>query len=165
MSKLKAELNVDVSVENLWKIVSDYEHPSNWSPYIESAVITSDLNSGVGATRTCTVPGFGDVEEVISDWSDGVGFSFNVAASGPLESARSSVSVQPSATGAVALYETEYTLRDGITDEEKTFTDGYIRTVISESLSGLKYYAETGNKIGTVLPGAIDSTGIEVTAA
>lgn len=165
LSKLKAEINVDVSVENLWKIVSDYEHPSYWSPYIDSAVITSSVDSGVGATRTCTIPGFGDVEETISDWSDGVGFSINVEASGPLESARSTISVQPSVTGAVALYETEYSLREDLTDEEKASTDGYLRTVIAGSLLGLKHFAETGRKIGSVLPDEIDSTGIEITAA
>ena len=165
MNKLKAEINIDVSVENLWKIVSDYEHPYYWSPYIDSAEVTSSVDSGVGATRTCSVPGFGDVEETISDWSDGTGFSFNVKASGPVESARSSISVQPSATGTVALYEIEYLLRDGLADEEKTFTDGYLRTVISESLSGLKHFAETGIRIGSVLPDEIDSTGIEITAA
>ena len=165
MTKLQAELNIDVSVEHLWKIVSDYEHPDNWSPYIDSAVVTSSVDSGVGAVRTCAVPGFGDVEETISDWTDGVGFSFNVKASGPLESARSSMSVQPSVTGATALYEIEYLLRDGLTDEEKVSTDSYIRTVIAESLSGLKYFAESGRKIGSVLPDEIDSTGIEITAA
>ncbi len=165
MSKLKAEISVDVSVGHLWKIVSDFEHPNYYSPYIDSAVITSSADSGVGATRTCAVPGFGDVEEAISDWSDGVGFSINVEASGPLESARSTISVQPSGTGAVALYETEYSLREGLTDEEITSTDGYLRTVIAGSLSGLKQFAETGRKIGNVLPDEIDSTGIEITAA
>ena len=165
MSKLKAEINVDVSVEDLWKIVSDYEHPDNWSPYVDNAVVSSDVATGVGAVRTCTVPGFGDVEETISDWTEGVGFSFNVKASGPLVSARSSISVQSSVTGATAHIEMEYLLRDDLKDEEKIATDSYIRTVITESLSGLKHFAETGRKIGSVLPDEIDSTGIEITAA
>jgi hypothetical protein len=65
----------------------------------------------------------------------------------------------------VALYETEYSLREGLTDEEKTATGVYPRTVIAGSLSGLKHFAETGRKVGSVLPDEIDSTGVEITAA
>ena len=165
MGSLKAEVRVDLAIGDLWKIVGDYGNPNDWSPYVDSAEIISDVSSGAGAVRTCVIPGFGDVEERITDWQEGVGFSFDVKASGPVETARSTVTLRASGAATTVVYEIEFKLRDGLTTEEQTGAEGYFQMVLKESLLGLKHFAETGQKIGNVLPDGLDASAVVVIAA
>jgi len=111
------------------------------------------------------IPGFGDVEERITDWQEGVGFSFDVTASGPVETARSTVTLRASGAATTVVYEIEFKLRDGLTTEEQTGAEGYLQMVVKETLLGLKHFAETGQKIGNVLPDGLDTSAVVVIAA
>ncbi|MEE1673394.1 SRPBCC family protein [Agarivorans aestuarii] len=89
--KYKVETSVDINapVEQVWAVIGDFTNVA-WAPSVTASHPIGRADLGVGAGRHCALQGFGEIDEYITQWSEGQGFVYNVSPLGPLNNGHSS---------------------------------------------------------------------------
>ena len=167
MSVITKEITVDSTPERVWDVLSDYTGISNWSPSVESAEGTSSNEQGLGAVRSCQVSGLGSIEETVVDWKDGDHLTIEITPFGPMKKSISTWSVRDHNGKTIVRARVEFQAKFGLIGllMEKLIMRRKFSKVIGESLEGLRYYCETGEKVGTGLPAnATGAPPVEITA-
>ena len=78
-----ADLVVEAPAEKVWDVLADFSAVDTWVPLVKSSHIKGDKDRGVGVRRHCTVKGFGDIDEIVTDWDEGRSLSYRVSSLGP----------------------------------------------------------------------------------
>ena len=156
MSEVNGSTRINAGSEKVWEVISDYGNIQNWSPAVVSSALASEQATGVGAARTCDVPGFGNVEEKVTHWTEGESFTFEVTGVGPLRYARSTWHVAPEGAGARVSVRVEYRVKFGPLGAllNAVVIHRKIGSTLKQSLQGLKHHVETGEIVGTEVPRA-----------
>lgn len=83
--------SVDINAPMLdaWKVLRDF-HNVSWAPGVKASHAIGKSEIGVGAGRHCTLDGFGEIDEYITQWFEGQGFVYSLSPLGPLHQAQSS---------------------------------------------------------------------------
>ena len=104
----------------------------------------------LGAERACTIPGFGDVVETVTEWEDGSSLSYRVTGVPGVTDQQNRFSVTPKGDGSVVVLEVD--LEMVAPEEQRAAAERQFAEVMAITLAGLKQYAETGESMG--LPAA-----------
>jgi hypothetical protein len=81
MPSFRSTIDIDASATNTWRALSDFGNVFRINPLVESSHLTSDWTQGEETTRHCDLTIVGaSVEERITDWQEGVGYSAVVVA-------------------------------------------------------------------------------------
>jgi carbon monoxide dehydrogenase subunit G len=167
MSVVTREIKVNSTPERVWEVLSDYNGIANWSPSVQSAEGTTSNEQGIGAARACEVAGLGDIEETVIDWKDGKYLTVDLTPFGPMKFARSTWSVRASDSMTIVRATMNFQAKFGVlgTLMEKMIMRSKFSKVLGQSLEGLRYYCETGEKVGEGLPVNISGEPpVEITA-
>ena len=143
----------------------------DFSPAVAKAYYTSKARTGVGASRHCDLQNpSGYVEERITDWQEGKGFTIKIYESkAPLKSAFGRFMLRPIETvrfwhrfwsirrGTVVTFTVDYQLKFGrlgalmdLLIARRQFQKGADALV-----SGLKHFVETGERVGERIPAPV----------
>jgi len=87
--EVKSEIIINTSASVAWDLLKDFGHVSNWAPSVTKSYYLGTQTSGIGTGRHCDIAGFGSIQEVITDWQEGKGFTYSVTPLGPLAKSRS----------------------------------------------------------------------------
>ena len=88
--EVTSEIIIDASTAEVWDVLKEFGNVSEWAPAVSKSYYLDSQTSGVGTGRHCDIDGIGSIDEVVTDWQEGVGFSYSVTPLGPLDESNSS---------------------------------------------------------------------------
>ncbi len=71
-------IEIDAPIELVWSKISDLGDIQNWTKAVKESHYHTEQKSGIGAGRTCDVPGFGKLIENVLDWDEGKSFRLSL---------------------------------------------------------------------------------------
>ena len=88
--EVKSEVIINGSTVAVWDVLKEFGSVSDWAPAVSKSYYLDSQTSGVGTGRHCDIDGFGSIDEIVTDWQEGVGFTYSVTPLGPLAKSNSS---------------------------------------------------------------------------
>ena len=151
---LVCKKEINASAAEVWQVIRDFNNVYIWAPAVTASYGITNIDEGVGAGRHCKVKGFGEIDEHVTEWEDGVGFTYSVTPLGPLGDSHSRWVISPvSDNSSVVSLEYSYNLRFGIIGKlmhmlmmRNKLTSGF-----NEGLGNLKKRVETGETVRPIL--------------
>ena len=95
MNTLEIQTIIDGPGDDVWRVLSDFGGVQKWAPSVTNSYSLTESNGGPDAARHCDVAGFGGIQEYVTEWREGAGFTFRVTGVGPISEANSSWSALP----------------------------------------------------------------------
>ena len=112
--EVQSEVTIDASTDEVWDVLKEFGSVSDWAPSVSKSYYLDSQTSGVGTGRHCDIDGLGSIDEVVTDWQEGVGFTYSVTPLGPLDKSNSSWRLTRVSAGKTKLQVTfNYDLRFG----------------------------------------------------
>ncbi|MFW9856685.1 MAG: SRPBCC family protein [Candidatus Thorarchaeota archaeon] len=68
MSIIAVKSNVEASIDQVWNVISNFEQPHRYHPYIIKTQLLSDQKQGIGAKRRCDMNDNTFVVEEVIEW-------------------------------------------------------------------------------------------------
>ena len=155
MPKIYASIVIDAPREKVWEVLGDFTCVAAYSPDVRSARVVSKNGTGEGATRRLELNRQGYVEERVTTWSEGQGFSVSVIGQrSPLRQSSRRWWLARQGNGTEVTLEVNYQLKYGPIGAllDLISTRRALRGASDRSLSGLKYHVETGEAVGDRVP-------------
>jgi len=87
--QVTASIEINAAQDIVWTLLQDFANVE-WAPGVSKSYHIGHEKKGVGAGRHCELDGFGEIDEYITQWHEGIGYVYNVSALGPLHQAFSS---------------------------------------------------------------------------
>ncbi|MEE9217187.1 MAG: SRPBCC family protein [Anaerolineales bacterium] len=149
MTKVSGQIVIDAPAEKVWEVLADFGGVQKWAPGVAKSYSTSSNNSGADAARHCDVPGFGGIEEFVTEWSEGVGFSYRVEPFGMIDESTSTWKITPQGDKTLVYTELNVNMRYGPLGSlmEMLFVKRKIEKGTRNALEGLKHHVKTGELI------------------
>jgi hypothetical protein len=69
---------INAPIDLVWSKISNLADVQNWTKAVKESHYHTELTSGVGAGRTCDVPGFGTLIENVLEWEEGKSFRLSL---------------------------------------------------------------------------------------
>ena len=150
MTKVSGQIVIDAPAERVWEVLADFGGVQKWAPGVTESHSTSSNNSGVDAARHCDIPGFGGIEEYVTEWSEGVGFSYKVEPFGMIDESTSTWKITPQGDKTLVYTELNVNMRFGLFGSlmERLVVRRKIEKGTRNGLEGLKQHVMTGELIG-----------------
>jgi carbon monoxide dehydrogenase subunit G len=70
-TKVSRTVTINAPVADVWKTFVDFGNVADAVPSVKTSQLTSDLETGLGATRECHLAPMGVVQERITGWDEG----------------------------------------------------------------------------------------------
>jgi len=86
---------INAPTSAVWDVLKDFGNVSKWAPSVTKSHYLNEKTSGVGMGRHCDIEGFGGIQEYVTEWQEGEGFTYSVTALGPLAASNSSWWLSP----------------------------------------------------------------------
>ncbi len=87
--KVTAETHINAPASEVWDLLKEFGDVSEWAPGVTKSYHLNAKRSGVGTARHCDIKGFGSIQEYVTEWQEGVGFTYSVTPLGPLTESHS----------------------------------------------------------------------------
>ncbi len=71
-------IEIDAPIDLVWSKISNLADIQNWTKAVKSSHFHTEIERGIGAGRTCDVPGFGTLVENVLDWDEGKSFRLSL---------------------------------------------------------------------------------------
>ncbi|MDX2470104.1 MAG: SRPBCC family protein [SAR324 cluster bacterium] len=153
---VKITLPTKINPEKLWQIISDFSSVERFSSSVKSSPIISDIKTGVGTTRKCTLYDQGTLVEKITEIDEGKGLKFAVTEfSLPLVSLVAGMGVTDQGDGTGELYmEMNYVVKYGPIGflMGSLMMPMMMKKMMKSILTGLAFHAQSGETIGEEMP-------------
>lgn len=78
MRVLTEHVDIQAALPVVWTVLADFGGVDLWAPYMKSCHLIGERASGVGMRRGMRHAWGFRLEEVVTDWTEGRGFSFDV---------------------------------------------------------------------------------------
>ncbi len=111
---IRAEQRVAAPPAAVWAVLADFGNVHRWSPTVTASRLTSTAAAGPGCSRACDIRGMGRIEETVTAWDEGRGFTYVATPLGPMGAARNRWTVTAVPGGSVVAVEFAYRLRYGV---------------------------------------------------
>lgn len=82
-----SDITINAPKEKAWAVLGDFNNVYSWAPGVSKSYALGDKQQQVGASRSCTLSDFGSIDEVVTEWKQGEGFTYTVSPLGPLHNA------------------------------------------------------------------------------
>ena len=78
MRALTERVEIHAPKEAVWIALADFGGVADWAPYMKSSHLIGNLDTGIGTRRGMRHAWGFRLEEVVTRWDEGVGYSFDV---------------------------------------------------------------------------------------
>lgn len=82
-----AVATINAPKDQVWAVLADFDNVYTWAPGVSKSHGLGNKQQEVGAARYCKLSDFGEIDEVVTEWNQGDGFTYTVSALGPLDNA------------------------------------------------------------------------------
>jgi len=129
----------------VWEVLKEFGTVSEWAPTVTKSYYLNSKTSGVGTARHCDIQGFGGIQETVTDWQEGKGFTYSVTPLGPLAASNSRWNISSVDDQTSKLEVTlSYDIRFGILGKilHKLVMRKKLEQALPETLSATKKHVE-----------------------
>jgi ribosome-associated toxin RatA of RatAB toxin-antitoxin module len=103
---VRAASRIELPIESCWDNLRDLTRARHYVPGLTDTVVTTDQREGVGASRIVTHKQFGEMNETVVEWDEGVGLTVRLhkgdKPATPFREASFRYEFRPSASGREA---------------------------------------------------------------
>ena len=71
-------IEIDAPIDLVWSKISNLADIQNWTKAVKKSHFHTEIERGIGAGRTCDVPGFGTLVENVLAWDEGKSFNLSL---------------------------------------------------------------------------------------
>jgi len=145
MRKLEEKAEIRTTTQAVWDTMADFGNAATWAPGMRKSSLKGDKKTGVGTHRIMRHAWGFRIEEIVTEWSTGAGYSFKlVKAPFPMCEVCETWVLRPADSGALLTIVVSYAMRLGLLG---TLLDTVlVRFVVARemrmSIRGLKRYLE-----------------------
>ena len=154
--QIEQSIKVNVPAETLWQIMKDFSSVEKYATTIESSPIINDIHSGLGAKRLCTFSDGSSLVEEIIEYNEGQSFKMELSEySMPLKYMFAEMQVKSiDAKTSELSMSSEFSVKAGILGwfMGAALMCPMMKGVFKKLMTGLAYYAVTGESIAKKLP-------------
>lgn len=75
---LEQTIEIEAPIDEVWSKISNLADIQNWTKAVKESHFHTEITRGIGAGRTCDVPGFGTLVENVLDWEEGKSFRLSL---------------------------------------------------------------------------------------
>ena len=151
---IKANLMINAPAKEVWAVLADFNNVYTWAPTVTHSAALNGKNNEVGAGRSCSITGFGDIEEIITQWQEGENFTFTISDLGPLTLANSRWQIDTTSDNMTKLtVDFNYQLKFGLFGKllHSLMMRNKLEKGLSAATNALKKRVETGVLIRPLL--------------
>lgn len=145
MSQIKEGIEIGVPLDMVWAVLENFGDVASWAPYMRHSALIGEQKTGIGTRRSLRhVWGF-RLEETVTGWIDGCGFSFDVnRAPWPLKDVREAWVIEYDNGRTIIGTSVEYAMHLGLlgTWLDTILLRYIVRREMRAGLRGLKDYLE-----------------------
>ena len=161
MTTVAGETQINASKEKVWAVLADLRTVRHYDPGVISAHYTSESREGVGATRHCGLPDEGYVEERITGWKSGEGYTISVYEGSeivaPFATQDARFTLTEDGQETTVRVEIEYELKSDAQVNSPEVERQWGEEMIPTLLAGLKHYVETGEPMPMPEPADVEA--------
>jgi len=75
---IEHKIEIDAPADLVWSKISNLADIQNWTKAVKESHFHTKIERGIGAGRTCDVPGFGTLVENVLEWDEGKSFRLSL---------------------------------------------------------------------------------------
>ena len=75
---IEHKIEIAAPIEAVWEKISNLTGIQHWTKTVNKAHYHTDTQRGIGAGRTCDVPGFGTLVENVLEWTEGESYRLSL---------------------------------------------------------------------------------------
>jgi uncharacterized membrane protein len=75
---IEQTIEIDAPTDLVWSKISNLADIQNWTKAVKESHFHTEKERGIGAGRTCDVPGFGTLVENVLEWDEGESFRLSL---------------------------------------------------------------------------------------
>lgn len=145
MRKLEDRIVIETSKQNVWDVMADFGRVAPWAPGMRQSSLKGEKKTGVGTHRVLRhVWGF-RIEEIITEWVDDSGYSFElIKAPFPMHDVRETWILRSDDNQALLTITVSYGMRLGLLGVllDAVLVRFLVAREIRLGICGLKHYVE-----------------------
>jgi len=149
-------LKVNVPAEKIWQVLEEYNSIEKFAMTIKSSASVNDINTGLGAKRSCTFNDGSSLVEEITEYHIGQGYKMNISDhSMPLKSMQSEMKVTAIDENSSEIFmSADFVVKGGLFGlvMGKLIMKPVMKSIFKKVMTGLAYHSITGKVIGAKLP-------------
>jgi uncharacterized membrane protein len=147
---LKSIITINAPIKEAWQVLADFNNVYTWAPGVSESHGLGNEEQKIGAARYCKLADFGTIDEVVTQWQEGQGFTYTVSALGPLDNAISRWHlIEVDAQTSRLEVELAYDIRFGLFGKlmHRFVMRKKLETSLPQTLQAFKTRIETGNLV------------------
>ena len=147
---LKSIVTINAPIKEAWHVLADFNNVYTWAPGVSESHGLGSKEQQIGAARYCKLADFGTIDEVVTQWQEGQGFTYTVSALGPLNNAISRwVLVEVDAQTSRLEAELAYDIRFGLFGKmmHRLVMRKKLEVSLPQTLEAFKKRIETGTLV------------------
>ncbi len=154
MPTVTRQIEIDAPTDRVWAVLSDFGGVYKWNPTVTHSSLIEDQGTGVGAQRTCTVAGFGDITERATAWEEGKSMSVDISGAPMLKRAVGNIAVEGRGDATLVTARVDYQTGWGPIGAlmGATIMKRKFGQTFEQTLAGLRHHVLTGEEVGTEVP-------------
>lgn len=149
-------LKVNVPAEKVWQVLEDYSGIEKFAMTIKSSASVNDINSGLGAKRSCTFNDGSSLVEEIIEYQVGQGYKMDISNhTMPLKSMNTEMKVTAIDENSSEIFmSADFVVKGG----PLGWVMGYLimrpvmKGIFQKVMTGLAYHSVTGKLVSKELP-------------
>ncbi|MCJ8324168.1 MAG: SRPBCC family protein [Rhizobiales bacterium] len=76
--RIERTVEINAPIDQVWSKISNLADIQNWTKAVKESHFHTKIERGIGAGRTCDVPGFGTLVENVLEWEEGKSFTLSL---------------------------------------------------------------------------------------
>jgi ligand-binding SRPBCC domain-containing protein len=161
MTTIAREIEINASKEAVWNAIAKFGDICHASPGVLKSHVTSEQQSGVGATRHCDFAMMGaTAEERVVEWTEGKSLSvevYELKKMPGVETMRADFKVRTENGKTILRGVLSYSMKNGLFDAMNAMVMKRMNTKLWNSvMAGHKKYIETGERVFEKTPLELD---------
>jgi ligand-binding SRPBCC domain-containing protein len=145
MRQIKEGIEIGVPLDMVWAVLENFGDVASWAPYMRHSALIGEQKTGIGTRRSLRHAWGFRLEETVTSWIDGCGFSFDVnRAPWPLKDVREAWVIEYDNGRTIIGTSVEYAMHVGFlgTWLDTILLRYIVRREMRAGLCGLKDYLE-----------------------
>ncbi len=154
MRTVARQIEIDAPIERVWAVLGDFGAVYKWNPTVTHSSLIAGEGTGVGAERSCTVAGFGDITERAIAWEEGKSMTVEISGAPMLKSAKGTLELEAHGDGTRVTMHVDYQTSMGPIGAlmGATIMKRKFGQTVDQALAGLRHHVLTGEEVGTEVP-------------
>ena len=145
MRKLQERIEINASKQAVWDVMADFGSAARWAPGMRQSSLKGEKRTGVGTHRVMRHAWGFNIEEIVTQWTKGAGYSFKlVKAPFPMRDVCETWVLEQDDSEVVLTITVSYGMRFGLIGAllDAVLVHFVVAREMHMGICGLKHYVE-----------------------